>query len=123
MEIKNAIIKSTMLGIEDHGIMTFMLHLDYGGSSQGAGGYALDAPIKVGDTFLRRVGTAGGMSLIMAILKIVGVENWEELKGHHIRVKTDDFKIYAIGHFLKEEWLDFAQFFEEIKGFTKLIKD
>ena len=30
MEIKNAKIESTMLGTEDHGIMTCYLYLDYG---------------------------------------------------------------------------------------------
>ena len=41
-EIKNAIITGTYLGIEDHGILTFWLYLDYGGSGQGFGGYQLD---------------------------------------------------------------------------------
>ena len=40
-EIKNAIITGTYLGIEDHGILTFWLYLDYGGSGQGFGGYQL----------------------------------------------------------------------------------
>lgn len=34
-ETKNARIESTMLGREDHGILTFMLHLSYGGSGHG----------------------------------------------------------------------------------------
>lgn len=123
MEIKNAIITSTMLGIEDHGIMSFYLYLDYGNSAQGAGGYSLDTPIKKGDTFLRRVGTAEGLSLIMEILQIVDVEKWEDLKGRHIRVKADHDKVYAIGHFLKDKWLNFEQFFSEIKIFTRLIKE
>ena len=38
-EIRNAVIQSTMLGYEDHGILTCFLHLDYSGAGQGFGGY------------------------------------------------------------------------------------
>lgn len=123
MEIKNAIIKSTMLGIEDHGIMSFYLNLDYGGSGQSAGGYCLDNPIHQGNTFIRRIGTAGGMSLIMEIMEVVGVGKWEDLKNTHIRVKADNSKVYAIGNILKDKWVDFELFFEEIKAFTSMIKE
>ena len=41
--IKNAIIKSTMLGREDHGIMTFMIFIKFDKCvSCGIGGYAND---------------------------------------------------------------------------------
>ncbi len=122
MEVRNAVITSTMLGIEDHGIMSFYLYLDYGGSGQEAGGWSLDTPVKIGNTFLRRVGTAEGLSLIMKILDVVGVGKWEDLKGKHIRVKQDHTAVHAIGNIIKNEWLDFSQFFEEIKEFTKLIE-
>ena len=122
MEMRNAVITSTMLGIENHGIMSFYLYLDYGGSGQRAGGWNLDTPVKIGNTFLRRVGTAEGLSLIMKILDVVGVGKWEDLKGKHIRVKQDHTAVHAIGNIIKNEWLDFSQFFEEIKEFTKLIE-
>jgi len=122
METKNAIIESTMLGIEDHGIMSFYLYLNYGGSGQGAGGYCLDTPIKENGTFLRRVGTAEGLSLIMEIMEVVGVQKWEDLPGKHIRVKANQGKVYVIGNILKDKWLDFELFFKEILEFTKLIK-
>jgi len=122
METKNAKITSTMLGIEDHGILSFYLYLDYGGSGQGAGGYSLDTPIKTGNTFLRRVGTAEGLSLIMEILEIVGVGKWEDLPGKYIRVQADQAKVHAIGNVIKDKWLNFETFFKEIKGFTNLIK-
>ncbi len=122
MEIKNAKIESTMLGIEDHGIMSFMLSLHYGNSGQGAGGFCLDTPIEQDGKFVQRIGTAEGMSLIMEILKIVGVEKWEDLPGKHIRVKAEQHKVFVIGNFLKDEWLDFQQYFIDIKQLTKLIK-
>lgn len=114
METKNAVIESTMLGVEDHGIMSFYLYLDYGGSGQGAGGYCLDTAVKnMLGNFDHREGTAKGMNLIMKILDVVGVEKWEDLKGKHIRVKADDGKVYEIGNFLKEKWFNFGTFFKE----------
>lgn len=108
IETKNALINDTLLGYEDHGIFTFILHLDYGGSGQGAGMYTLDSYDKV---LKRRVGKGYSLDLIMQILNIVGVRSWEELKGKHIRVRADFGKVYAIGNLLKEEWLVFEDFF------------
>lgn len=123
METKNALITGTMLGIEDHGIMSFMLYLSYGGCGQGAGGYALDTPVKENGKFLCRIGTAEGLSMIMRILEVVGVGKWEDLKGKHIRVKADLSAVHAIGNILKDDWLDFTSFFTEVKKYTDLIKD
>lgn len=110
IETKNATITGTLLGYEDHGILTFFLYLDYGGSGQGAGGYSLDEYDKV---LKKRVGAKEGLDLIIEILNVVGVRSWEELKGKHIRVKASFVKVYAIGNLLHDKWLDFTQFFEE----------
>lgn len=99
MEIKNARIESTMLGFEDHGIMTFSLGLDYGDSVQSAGGYSIKC--------LR------GIECIAEVLNIIGVNTWEELKGKTLRVKCEYDKVYAVGHFLQEKWLDFGNFFNK----------
>jgi len=104
IKVKNAVIKNTMLGVEDHGILTFILHLDYGGEGQGAGLYSL------GSGKPRSYVT---MQIIEDILKIVGVDSWEELPGKHIRVKASHSKVYAIGNVLKDKWLDFDEFFNK----------
>lgn len=109
IETRNAKIRSTMLGIEAHGIMSFMLDLDYGGSGQGAGGCALDSYDKARNI---RVGWGPGVKLIRTILETVGVESWEALKGQHIRVRASWSKVHAIGHFIDDKWLDFGEFFE-----------
>lgn len=110
-DIKNATITSTVLGTEDHGILTFYLHLDYGGSGQSAGGYSLDNPLKDGNgKFIKRIGTAYGMQLIVAIMETVGVVKWEDLKGQHIRVEAEHNGVLAIGNFLKDNWLRFSDF-------------
>jgi len=105
METKNAVIEETMLGTEDHGLMTAFIHLDYGGAGQSFGGYGFDEPIKDEDgKFLRRVGTAYGCEFIRRVLETLGVDRWEDLKGTHCRVKAEHRKVYAIGHIIKNKW-------------------
>lgn len=93
MEIKNAIIKETMLGYEGHGILTFNITVGYGGSSfQNLGGYAL------GGDYTSKV--------IKGILDTVGVNSWEELDGQHVRVKIVDQRISEIGNYLDDQWFN-----------------
>ncbi len=81
-------IKSTMLGIEDHGILSCMIQVEYGGGSgQGIGGYCLDAPLRGADgKFIKRVGTAYGMEFVARIMRACGVSKWEKLVGRTIFV-------------------------------------
>ena len=111
-EIKNAVINDTFLGYEDHGIMTFYLSLNYSyNSGQSFGGYALDTHTdKHG---FRRIGTAFGLTAIIKVLKVVGVEKWEDLKGKSIRVEMNSNKIKRIGNYLEDEWLDLKELAEE----------
>lgn len=100
-EIKNAQIRSTMLGVEDHGIFSCILSLDYAGSGQGFGGYALD---EYEPQRKARFGTAYGMEFIKRILDTLEVDKWEALKGQHIRADADHGKVYGIGHIIKDKW-------------------
>lgn len=75
VETKNAKITGTMLGIEDHGILTAMLYLDYGGTAQGFGGYQLDRYV---EGQRRRVGTAAGSQFILGVLNALGVDRREK---------------------------------------------
>lgn len=88
-----------MLGIEDHGIFTFNLTLDYGDGGQGAGNYGIDKPY--------------GIALIRKILNTVGVDKWEDLKGEHIRAQCSHTKVHAIGHFIDDKWLNFEDFIND----------
>ena len=106
-EIKNARIESTMLGYEDHGILTCFLYLDYGGGGhQGFGGYAFD---DYREEVRERVPVAFGAQFISSILKTVGATSWEKLPGQHLRVDATHDRVYRIGHLLREEWFDPAQ--------------
>lgn len=77
LERVNAKITRTMLGWEDHGIFTFNLQFDFGGSSQGGGQLCL--------------GNSKGIhaltgEVISGILKAAHVDSWEKLAGTHVVV-------------------------------------
>lgn len=90
-EEKNAIIKGTMLGNEDHGIPTCFVYLDFGGSGQGFGGYDL---------------RHYGLKMINKIIETVGAKSWEDLPGKHCRVRGSHAKLRAIGHIIEDKWYE-----------------
>ena len=93
----NAQIESVMLGYEDHGILTCFLHLKQESSGQCFGGYRLDAP--------KNKQSELGTFWIKRILDTVGVREWNELEGKHIRVSGEEFgEIYGIGHIVENKW-------------------
>ena len=108
MNEQNAKIDGTHLGLEDHGIMTFFLYMDYGGSGQGFGGYSLDG----------KSGTIGHGKSILAIrriLEVIGVTKWEDLKGKYCRVRRGERwngTIKAIGHIVEDKWFDIEEHFK-----------
>lgn len=109
--IKNAIIESTMLGREDHGLMTFMILVKFDkGGSCGIGGWALDQYDKNTKT---RVFQAKSMEVISKILEVVGVETWEELPGKYIRFEDGGWgsTITKIGNIIENKWFDIREFF------------
>ena len=101
-DIANARINSTMLGIEDHGIFTAWLTLSGEGWGQGFGGYALDSY----DAVLgRRIDSNGyGLEFVRGVMRAVGVDSWEKLKGSLVRVEREDGLIVGIGHIVDDMW-------------------
>lgn len=93
MQEKIGKVKETYLGIEDHGLMTAVIDLDYGGSIQGAGMYRLDC---WHEETQRSWGTAFGMEFIMRLLKAFGVRRWEELKGRTVYALVEDSLVVGI---------------------------
>lgn len=108
METKNAVITCAEIFIEDHGILTAFLYLDYGGESQGFGGYGLQSNSWPNDTPNR-----AGM-FIRRTLEVVGVDNWKNLPGKTIRVKADHTKVHSIGHIIKDNWFTPQEEFERL---------
>ena len=108
--IKNAKITSTMLGREDHGIMTFMIYIDAGDFSCGVGGFCLD---EFNATTQTRVFRAESMEAISEILNVVGVNKWEDLPGKYIRFEDNGFgsTVTKIGNIVNDKWFDMKNFF------------
>ena len=112
-KIENVIIEGVMLGFEDHNIMTCMVYVKGDDRNQGFGGYFLDRY----DTQLkRRVGRAYGMEWLMRLMNAVGVRSFNELKGMYVRIEADYYKIYRIGHIVKDQWFDP----DDLKDFKEL---
>jgi len=94
----NAKISNTFLGYEkDHGLLTCFLYLEQDCSSQGFGGYRIDAPKDADSPY--------AAFWIKRILEVVGVSSWEELKGQYLRVEGENYgQITGIGHITKNVW-------------------
>lgn len=113
--IKNARITSTMLGREDHGILTFMIYIKFdSGMHCGVGGYVLDEYDPVNKV---RIFKPKSMEVISKILDVVGVNSWEELPGKYIRFEDNGWgsMVTKIGNIMEDKWLDFKEFFS-VKG-------
>lgn len=111
MEVRNAIIESADITDSDRGLLDCWLHLDYGGSGQGFGGWALYLPKSYAHHELKSV--AG--HFIWRCMEIAGVSNWSQMKGRTIRVKCEHNKISAIGHIVKDDWFDPSADFAKVK--------
>lgn len=115
--IENGMVKSTMLGVEDHGILTAFLHIDGGGWGCGFGGYSFDTYDKSKE---KRVGSAYGTTFIMRVLDVLEVDTWEKLPGTPCRCETGGIggTITRIGHFMKDKWFDPKVLADELKDQT-----
>lgn len=92
-QIHNARITEARVGFEDHGIFCASLMLDYGCSAQGFGPCLGDRAHEI----------------IPAILRAVGADWWDQLKGRIVRVKRDEGYhgyVRAIGHPIDDKWAD-----------------
>lgn len=58
----------------------------------------------------RFIGSEFAIPLMCEIMKVVGVEDWNELTGQLIRIEYSHKEIYSIGNILKDDWIKFNTF-------------
>lgn len=111
-KIENGKITDTYLG-EDHGCLTANLTIEGDGWGCGFGGYALASWVDV-----QKPGCGAGA--IVMLLRTLDLQQWEQLSGTYVRVKTEGWggKILAIGHVIKDQWFSFKDYFDDAKEET-----
>ena len=92
VEIKNAKIESTYLGV-DEGRMVLRITLNFGDAVKGA-----NWPTQ-----------QFGSGTIRELLKCLEIDQWESLVGTPVRVKGTFTSVVAIGHFIEDKWFHFIQ--------------
>lgn len=110
-EIKNAVITSAILEFGDRGFLNSWIQLDYGGTSQGFGGYVLYLP----KSFMHHSLESVAGHFIFRVMEIAGVDRWDKLVGKTIRVSCDNCSIDGIGHIIKDDWFFPSKDFANIK--------
>jgi hypothetical protein len=95
------------------------LDLDYGGSGQAFGGYALYLPKDFVNNADQR-NYAG--HFIWRVMEVAGVSEWGKLPGKTIRVKAEHSKVHAIGHIVKDDWFNPAEDFALMRESGKVAQ-
>ena len=99
-EVVIARIKSTSLGVENHGIMSSYLHLEGDHWGQGFGGLSLDEYDPVAKR--RKPHLAMGL-WIAGCLRVADASDWNDLPGKFVRAERDGGLIKRIRHILKDD--------------------
>ncbi len=119
-------VESFKLGTIDHGILQFFVSLDFKGSGQGFGGYAMDAPNPNRKENFTRIGSVFGTECILRLLRCFNVEDISEIKGkpclalYKIPYEPYQSKIVGIAPLPCDKGDPFI--IEECADFCKLLK-
>jgi hypothetical protein len=109
METVNARIVDVAIEIEDHGLLTMMVTVDYGGSRQGFGGFAHHSEHYSG------IGVKSLEIFIWNLLDVTGTSKLSNVVGKSVRVKKNHGLIKGIGHFLEDKWFYPSDTFQELQ--------
>ena len=115
IETVNAVITHASITNDDHGLLSAWLTLDYGGSGQGFGGYALYLPKSFTHHSHSLIGPNYAGHFIYRVMEVAGVSKWDQLPGKTIRVRREWSKVHGIGHIVKNDWFDPAADFKAMK--------
>lgn len=109
--IKNGQIVDTMLGREDHGIMTWMITVEADFGTFGFGYRVLD---EYDEETKTRKFSSKAMESISTLLDVVGVTKWEDLKGRYVRFEDTGWGncVDRVGNIMKNKWFDLDEFFK-----------
>lgn len=100
-------------GIEDHGILSLAIGVDFGGTHQGLGHMVLDV---WSEKDKRRIGTACGLDLVLQVLQFFKVDQLDKIKGRTVFAlrESDSYNADIVGleippfdgggKFLVKEW-------------------
>jgi hypothetical protein len=113
VETKNAVISDATITNDDHGLLSAWIYLDYGGSGQGVGGYALYLPSNFRHATNQK-NYAG--HFIWRVMAVAGVSKWSQLQGKTVRARCNYSKVYALGHIVKDDWFDPSADFTALAG-------
>ena len=112
MNIQNAIIENASITNDNHGCLSAWIQLDYGGTGQAFGGYALYLP----KSFAHHKKESMAGHFIFRVMEIAGVSSWDQLVGKTIRVKATYTEVEAIGHIVKDNWFNPREELETSEG-------
>lgn len=110
----NAYIENVSLTMGEHGCLTYFLSLRMGSYACAYGGYCLGHGYLGANDF---DASSKGLEAMMRIMNVVGVERWEDLKGHYARVIDPGMggTVDAIGNIIEDKWFDQREFFTGVK--------
>lgn len=113
-KIENAKITSVDLSMADHGCLTLSMGIEGSGWGCVYGGYCLGHGYLNADEF---DGSPMGIEYIMRIMDIIGVEQFNNMRGKYIRVATKGWgsSVQIIGNIIDDKWFDPKSFFEDEK--------
>ena len=109
--IENALIEYVSISMADHGVLTFNIGLKFASSFCCFGGYVIGHGYLGAEHF---DATDKGLTAMMKIMDVVGVEKWEDLEGKYCRVKSGGWgsSIKIIGNIMDDKWFNIEEHFK-----------
>jgi hypothetical protein len=112
-EIENARIDAVSLTMADNGCLSYWISLSGNGWGVNFGGICLGKGYLKAKEF-SAIGE--GLEAMMRIMDTVGVERWEDLKGHYVRIVNPGLgkSVDIIGNIIEDKWFNQREFFEKV---------